>query len=66
MRGSFGERKMTKRADIASLSVEEAKARLRAGESRSDLAALDKLTDADIRAQAAADPDERQWDWARA
>ncbi len=54
------------RADIASLSVEQAKARLRAGESRSDHAALDKLTDADIRLQAAEDPEERDWDWARA
>ena len=57
---------MTKRADIASMSVEEAKARIRAGESRTDPAALERLTEADIRAQAAADPEEREWDWARA
>jgi uncharacterized protein (DUF4415 family) len=48
------------------MSVEEAKTKIRAGESRSDLAALDKLTDADIRAQAALDPEERDWDWTRA
>jgi len=57
---------MTKRANIESVSVEEAKARVRAGESRSDFAALDRLTDADIRAQAASDPEERDWDWTRA
>ena len=57
---------MTKRADIASMSVEEAKAKIRAGESRSDVAALDKLTEADIQAQAAEDLEERDWDWARA
>ena len=57
---------MTKHADFVSMSVEEAKAKIRAGESRTDFAALDKLTDADIRAQAAADPEERDWDWARA
>ncbi len=57
---------MTKRADIASMSVEEAKAKIRAGESRCDVAALDKLTEADIQAQAAEDLEERDWDWARA
>lgn len=57
---------MTKRANIENMSAEEAKARVRAGESRSDFAALDRLSDADIRAQAAADPEERDWDWTRA
>ncbi len=53
---------MTKCAGITSLSVDEAKAKIRAGESRSDFAALDKSTDADIRAQAAVDSEERDWD----
>jgi uncharacterized protein (DUF4415 family) len=57
---------MTKRANIVSMSVEEAKAKIRGGESRSDVAALDKLTDADFRRQAAEDPEERDWDWAAA
>jgi uncharacterized protein (DUF4415 family) len=57
---------MTKRASIANMSVEEAKEKIRRGESHSDLAALDNLTDADIRRQAAEDPEERDWDWARA
>ena len=57
---------MTKRADIVSLSVEEAKAKIKGGESRTNHAALDRLTDADILAQAVADPEERDWDWARA
>jgi uncharacterized protein (DUF4415 family) len=48
------------------MSVEEAKARIAAGESRTDHAALERLTDADIRAQEASDPEERGWDWARA
>ncbi len=57
---------MTKRAAIVSMSVEEAKAKIRKGESRSDFTVLNKLTDADIKTQAAGDPEERDWDWARA
>jgi len=57
---------MTKRANIAKMSVEQAKAKIRAGESRSDFAVVEKLTDADIRRQAAEDPEERDWDWTRA
>ena len=57
---------MTKRANTASMSVEEAKARIRSGESHSDFTVVDRLTDADIRRQAAEDPEERDWDWARA
>jgi len=57
---------MTKRANMVSMSVGEARAKIRGGESRSDAAALDKPTDADIRRQAAEDPEERDWDWARA
>jgi uncharacterized protein (DUF4415 family) len=48
------------------MSVEEAKAKIARGETRSDLAAVDKLSDEDIRRQAADDPEERDWDWARA
>ncbi len=57
---------MTKRANIVNMSVEDAKRKIRRGESHSDFAALDKLTDADIRAQAAQDPEEGDWDGARA
>lgn len=57
---------MTKRANFETMSVEDAKARIRGGESRSDYAAAAKLTDAEIRTQAAEDPEERDWDWARA
>lgn len=57
---------MTKPENTVVMSVEEAKAKIMRGESRSDFAAADKLSDEDIRRQAAADPDERDWDWARA
>ena len=57
---------MTRRDNIARMSVEEAKAKIKRGESRSDFAAAAKLSDEDIRRQAAADPEERGWDWARA
>lgn len=57
---------MTKRANIVSMSVDEAKARIERGESQSDFARVDKLTDDDIRRQAAEDPEERDWDWQRA
>jgi uncharacterized protein (DUF4415 family) len=48
------------------MSVKEAKARIARGESRSDLTAADRLSDDEIRRQAADDPEERDWDWARA
>ncbi len=57
---------MTKRENTVVMSVEEAKLRIGRGESRSDFAAADKLSEEDIRRQAANDPDERDWDWARA
>ena len=56
----------TKRENIAGMSVEEAKARIARGESRSDFVAAGQLSDADIRRQAAEDAEERDWDWARA
>jgi len=57
---------MTKRATIVTVSVDEAKAAISRGESQSDFAAADRLTDEDIRRQAASDPEEREWDWANA
>ena len=57
---------MTKRATIVTVSVDEAKATISRGESQSDFAAADRLTDEDIRRQAASDPEEREWDWANA
>jgi uncharacterized protein (DUF4415 family) len=48
------------------MSVEEAKAKIACGESRSDFEAAGKLTDEEIRQQAAEDPEERDWDWATA
>lgn len=57
---------MTKRENTVSLSIEEAKAKLARGESRSDAAALDKLSDEEIRRRAAQDSEAREWDWARA
>jgi len=57
---------MTKRDSIVTMSVDEAKAAIARGESRSDFAAADRLTDEEIRRQAASDPEEREWDWANA
>ena len=41
---------MTKRETIVRMSVDEAKAAIKRGESRDDLRAVGKLTDAEIRA----------------
>ena len=57
---------MTKRANTVSMSADEAKAKIERGESQSDFARADLLTDEEIRRQAAEDPDERNWDWERA
>jgi uncharacterized protein (DUF4415 family) len=57
---------MTKRANIVNISVDEAKAKISRGESLSDFDAVSRLTEEDIREQAAQDPEERNWDWARA
>jgi uncharacterized protein (DUF4415 family) len=57
---------MTKRDNIVRMSVDEAKAAIKRGESRSDFRAIGKLTNAEIERQAAADPEERGWDWTSA
>ena len=57
---------MTKRETTVVMSVEQAKAKIARAESRSDFDAVAKLSDDDIRRQAAEDPEERDWDWARA
>ena len=55
-----------KRENIVSISVEDAKAAIDRGESQSDFAAVSKLTNDEIKRQAANDPEERDWDWANA
>ena len=57
---------MAKRENFVSMSVEEAKVKIARGESRSDIEAVGKLTEEEIRRQAAEDPEERDWDWAAA
>ena len=57
---------MTKRETIVRMSVDEAKAAIKRGDSRSDFRAVGKLTNAEIERQAADDPEEREWDWASA
>ena len=56
----------TKRETISSMSVDEAKAAILRGESRSDFAAVGRLTNDEIEKQAESDPEEREWDWANA
>ncbi len=50
---------MTKRDKITSLSIDEAKAKIARGESRSDFTAANALSDEIIRRQAANDPEDR-------
>jgi uncharacterized protein (DUF4415 family) len=57
---------MARRVNTVSMSVEEAKTKIARGESRSDFEAAGEPTDEEIKRQAADDPEERDWDWARA
>ena len=55
-----------KRENISSVSVDEAKAAILRGESRSDFDAVGKLGNDEIERQAESDPEEGEWDWANA
>src|ERR1700722_8323857 len=56
----------TKREGIVSMSVDDAKAAIQRGESRSDFEAVGRMSNEEIERQAADDPEERDWDWASA
>jgi uncharacterized protein (DUF4415 family) len=56
----------TKREGIVSMSVDDAKAAIQRGESRSDFEAVGRMSSEEIERQAADDPEERDWDWASA
>ena len=56
----------TKREGIVSMSVDDAKAAIQRGESRSDFGAVGGMSNEEIERQAADDPEERDWDWASA
>jgi len=56
----------TKRGSIVTMSVDDAKAAIRRGESRSDFDYVGKMTNEEIERQAVNDPEERDWDWASA
>jgi uncharacterized protein (DUF4415 family) len=48
------------------MSVDDAKAAIRRGDSRSDFEAVGQMTNEEIERQSANDPEERDWDWASA
>ncbi len=56
----------TKREGIVSMLVDEAKAAIRRGESRSDFEAVGRISNEEIESRPADDPKERDWDWASA
>ena len=56
----------TKRGSIVTMSVDDAKAAIRRGDSRSDFEAVGQMTNEEIERQSANDPEERDWDWASA
>ena len=56
----------TKREGFVSMPVDEAKAAIQRGESRSDFEAVGRMSNGEIERQAADDPEERDWDWASA
>src|SRR6202167_961259 len=56
----------TKRQCIVSMSVDDARAAIQCGESRSDFEAVARMSNEEIERQATDDLEERDWDWASA
>jgi uncharacterized protein (DUF4415 family) len=56
----------TKHESIVSMSVDDAKAAIQRGESRSDFEAVARMSNEEIERQATDDPEERDWDWTSA